>query len=64
MAAATARFVARAEAGNGWRVYDRQMRKWWGTRSDRFPEELLAELNGPKRPERIVELTRGTKRKL
>jgi hypothetical protein len=63
MAAPNTRFVARAEAGNGWRVYDRKMRKWWGEWYGRFPEELLSELNGPKRQERIVDLTRRLKRK-
>lgn len=52
------RYVARAEAGKGWRVWDRMRRKHWGEFMSYYPETLLAELNGPKRPEVLVELTR------
>jgi hypothetical protein len=58
-----ARYVARAEAGRGWRVWDRKISRWWGNPFADYPEALLAELNGPKRPARIVELTRGSRRK-
>jgi hypothetical protein len=57
------RFVAKAEAGEGWRIWDRKMRKWWGERYKHHPEALLAELNGDKRPERLTELVRQTPRK-
>ena len=57
------RFVAKAEAGRGWRIWDNKIRKWWGERYLHFPERLLAELNGDKRPERITELIRQTERK-
>ena len=63
MAADNTRFVARAEADGGWRVYDRQQKKWWGDRYKVYPEHLLTELNGPKRPERLTELTRELKRR-
>ena len=53
-----ARFVAKAVKGTGWRVWDRTQKKWWGNPLRQFPEELLAELNGPKRPEKLVELCR------
>ena len=57
------RYVAKAEEGVGWRIWDRKMRKWWGERYRNFPELLLAELNGDKRPERLTELLRQTERK-
>jgi hypothetical protein len=57
------RFVAKAEAGMGWRIWDNQQKKWWGERYQNFPERLLAELNGGKRPDRITELVRQTARK-
>jgi hypothetical protein len=57
------RFVAKAEAGKGWRIWDNQQKKWWGERYQIFPEQLLAELNGGKRPDRITELIRQTARK-
>jgi hypothetical protein len=50
------RFVAKAEAGEGWRVWDRKMRKWWGERYRHYPEQLLAELNGEKNPDRLTRL--------
>ena len=57
------RFVAAAEAGKGWRIRDNKQRKCWGERYRSFPEELLAELNGGKRPDRIAELIKRTARK-
>jgi len=51
-----ARFVAKAIEGVGWRVWDRLQKRWWGNPFRHFPEKLLAELNGPKRPEKLVEL--------
>ena len=59
MAKPNLRFVAKAEAGRGWRVWDRKMRRWWGKHFADYPQAVLAELNGPKRPDRLVELTRA-----
>jgi hypothetical protein len=52
------RFVARAEAGRGWRIWDKQQKRWWGPVFARQPDALLVELNGPKRPEQLTELLR------
>jgi hypothetical protein len=52
------RFVAKAEAGRGWRIWDNTQKKWWGQHYRRCPEELLLELNAKKRPEVIVKLVR------
>ena len=57
------RFAAKAEAGKGWRIWDSRMRKWWGEHYQQHPEQLLAELNGDKRPDRLNELIRKTPRK-
>lgn len=57
------RFVAKPEAGKGWRIWDKLEKKWWGERYQSFPEFLLTELNGHKRPEHLVELIRKTPRK-
>ena len=57
------RFVAKAEAGRGWRIWDNKQKKWWGERYQQHPIALLAELNGDKRPERLTELIRQTPRK-
>jgi hypothetical protein len=53
------RFVAKAEAGNGWRIWNNKRQIWWGQRYIDYPEELLAELNGEKRPERLAELIKS-----
>jgi hypothetical protein len=52
------RFIARAEAGTGWRIWDRQQHRWWGEPQKEYPSAILTELNSEKRPDRIVELTR------
>lgn len=54
-------YVAKAIAGKGWRIWNRKMKYWWGNFFQEFPSALLAELNGAKRPEKIVELTKKTK---
>lgn len=54
------RFVAKAVPSVGWRVWDRMQKKWWGAIFQDFPERLLAELNGPKRPRELVELARSS----
>jgi hypothetical protein len=56
------RFVAKAEASQGWRIWDNKIRGWWGERYVNNPEALLAELNGEKRPEQLTNLTRKTVR--
>lgn len=55
------RYVARATAGIGWRIWDHKAARWWGKPFGYHPEELIAELNGPKRPEKVVELSKPRK---
>jgi hypothetical protein len=57
------RFVAKAESGKGWRIWDNKQKKWWGEHYQNFPEQLLAELNGDKAPDRITSLLKQTVRK-
>lgn len=52
------RYVARAKAGKGWQVWNRKTKRSWGNFFKSYPEDLLVELNGLKRPNKIVELTR------
>jgi hypothetical protein len=56
------RFVAKAEAGEGWRIWDNKIGKWWGQRYVNFPEALLVELNGEKRPVQLTNLAKNTPR--
>jgi hypothetical protein len=54
------RFVAKAQAGIGWRIWDNKMRSWWGQIYDQHPEQLIAELNGAKRPTELTKLGQTT----
>lgn len=51
------RYVARGVPG-GYRIWDNRGRRYWGDHYELCPDDLLAELNGAKRPERLVELLR------
>lgn len=53
------RYVAKAESGKGWRIWNRRTNRWWGNSFSYYPEALLEELNGAKRPEKIVELSKA-----
>ena len=52
------KYVAKAEAGKGWRIWNRKMKYWWGNFFRTYPEDLVSELNGQRRPTKIVELTK------
>jgi hypothetical protein len=52
------KYVARATANLGWRIWNTRSRRWWGEYYKRYPEELLAELNGEKRSEQVAGKTR------
>jgi hypothetical protein len=43
------RFVAKAEAGRGWRIWNKTQKRWWGPSFSTQLDEVLAELNGAKR---------------
>ena len=57
------RYVAKAQAGKGWRIWNIKMQRWWGEYYPDFPEKLLAELNAEKRPETLIQLIKRTPRK-
>jgi len=52
------RYVAKSELSKGWRVWDRKLNRWWGEWRQEYPEAVLNELNGEKRPEMLVNLCR------
>ena len=58
MAKTTRRFVAKAEAGKGWGIWNKKAKKWWGERYRDRPDKLIDELNGEKRPDVITQLSR------
>lgn len=51
------KYVAKGVPG-GWRIWNNQSQQYWGQLYEKQPDELVAELNGQKRPEVITELTR------
>jgi hypothetical protein len=51
-------YVARATAELGWRIWNTKTKRWWGEFYKRYPDELLAELNGEKRPEAVAGKTK------
>jgi hypothetical protein len=63
MGASKRRFVAKAVAGAGWRVWETLRNRWWGKVYSSVPTELLAELNGEKNGDRIAALTTDISRR-
>ena len=57
------RYVARAEKGVGWRIYNRKTKRPWGNYFKDYPQKLLDELNGEARPVILTELARNSKPK-
>ncbi|MER5371650.1 hypothetical protein [Streptomyces sp. NPDC002553] len=55
------RYVARGVPG-GYRIWDNRGRRHWGDFYELCPDELLAELNGPADPDRLVDLMRRSKK--
>lgn len=49
------RYVARGVPG-GYRIWDNRSRRWWGDLYERCPDDLLAELNGARRPAELTAL--------
>jgi len=60
MGAIKHKYVAKAVAGVGWRIWNRKPRRWWGNFFAACPAALLEELNGKKRPGIIAELSRNS----
>lgn len=52
------RYIAKADSGGFWRIWNKKSKKWWGEYYKRRPDELIDELNGDKRPDVIIELTK------
>lgn len=55
------RYVAKGVPG-GWKIWNTKSKKWWGQLYERQPNELIEELNGQKRSDIIVDLTRKYQR--
>lgn len=57
------KYVAKAEAGIGWRIWDRRTNRWWGNFFGEYPETVLQELNGLARQEVLVRLCKQSQSK-
>lgn len=53
------KYVCKAVTGFGWRIWNRKQGRFWGNYFKEYPQQLLDELNGPKRPEEITKLSKG-----
>jgi hypothetical protein len=42
----------------GYRIWDNRAARWWGDLYELCPDDLVAELNGAKDPEKITTLLR------
>jgi hypothetical protein len=62
MAKSLTRFVARAEKGTGWRIWDKMQRQFWGPVFPQQPDSVIAELNGAKRGPQLDKLVSAAKR--
>jgi hypothetical protein len=48
------RFVAKTVEGIGWRIWNTKTKRWWVEFCHVYPEVLLQELNGERRPSEIT----------
>ena len=62
MAKSSARFVAKAEKGTGWRIWDKMQHQFWGPVFPQQPTSVIAELNGAKRGPELEKLVAAAKR--
>lgn len=62
MGARKRRYVGRPVPGDGWRVWDNSLKRWWGNVFADYPAAVLDELNGEGSPERLTELGKASRR--
>jgi hypothetical protein len=55
------RYVGRAITATGWRIWDNKMQRFWGEVYDPYPQTLLDELNGEKRPQLLANLAKKSR---
>ena len=46
---------------NGWRIWDNKLQRFWGEVYDPYPQTLLDELNGEKRPQSLAKLAKKSR---
>lgn len=52
----TVKYVAKATPGVGWRIFNRKTKRSWGNFFKDYPQDVLDELNGQRRPEVLTQL--------
>jgi hypothetical protein len=45
----------------GWRIWDNKLQRFWGEVYDPYPQTLLDELNGEKRPQPLAKLAKKSR---
>ena len=55
------RYVGRAIPATGCRIWDNKLQRCWGEVYDLFPQALLDELNGEKRPQALSHLAKKSR---
>jgi len=55
------RYVGRAIAASGWRIWDNKLKRFWGEVYDPYPQTLLDELNGEKSPQSLAGLAKKSR---
>jgi hypothetical protein len=55
------RYVGRAIAATGWRIWDNKVQRFWGEVYDPYPQALLDELNGEKRQQPLADLAKKSR---
>ncbi len=57
------KYVAKAEKGIGWRIFNRKTKRYWGQFFKEYPQEVLQELNNLARPEMLTKLCKSSQSK-
>lgn len=62
MGARKRRYVGKPILGDGWRIWDTKIKRWWGNVFADYPTAMLDELNGEKSPPRLTELGKPSRK--
>ena len=63
MSSSEHKYVAKAEAGVGWPIWNRRTKRWWGNFFSQYPDALLQELNGMGRQDVLIRLCKSSQSK-
>lgn len=52
------RFVGKGIPKGGYKIWDSKIKRWWGETYKYYPDELIKELNGDKKPTQLIAITK------